>query len=94
MNALALASAFGDFKNYKIIFLTHSKNYKVSQDKLELIADNIVSFDYIPFDSPLNRLENEMTIICLEHFIEIFFLYMSTKGTDIFNNKSYRDEIK
>ena len=35
-----------------------------------------------------------MTIICLEHFIEIFFLYMSTKGTDIFNNKSYRDEIK
>ena len=53
-----------------------------------------MSFDYIPFDSPLDRLENEMTIICLEHFIEIFFLYMSTKGTDIFNNKSYRDEIK
>lgn len=90
-----MASAFGDFKNYKIIFLTHSKDYKVSQEKLKLIADNKVCFDFLPFDTPKNSFENEIAIICLEHFIETFFLLMSKKqGQDFFNNRYYREEIK
>ena len=63
-NALYLTSAFGDFKNFKTIFLAKNRNYKFDAKLLERI-----DFRCIPFEIPQTEIEQELCYICLENIM-------------------------
>ena len=95
--ALDLASAFGDFHNYKIIFLSYSEKYKhIAKNRLPLVNSQKIDFSCLPFEVPESPKEIDMAIICLEHYIDrfLFFRDLTIPTQDYFINRFYRQEYK
>ena len=65
-NSLALTSTFGDFDNYKIVYLMNFGNF--TKENLSSIRSIIkfCNFDWIPFEIPKNTLEKHALILSLD----------------------------
>ena len=66
-NSLAVASTFADFENYVLIFFSNQKKAHKYSGK-DLFGKSSY-FENIPYDIPVNRMELNFSLICLEHFI-------------------------
>lgn len=67
-NSLALASTFASFKNYKLLFLQGTNEYKFDKIKLEKQLEN-VDFEFIPFKTPSNLYEIRLACVALDAVI-------------------------
>eukprot|EP00358_Blepharisma_japonicum_P006165 CAMPEP_0202940410 /NCGR_PEP_ID=MMETSP1395-20130829/559_1 /ASSEMBLY_ACC=CAM_ASM_000871 /TAXON_ID=5961 /ORGANISM="Blepharisma japonicum, Strain Stock R1072" /LENGTH=991 /DNA_ID=CAMNT_0049634873 /DNA_START=326 /DNA_END=3298 /DNA_ORIENTATION=- len=82
-NSLALASTFGDFKNYKNIYLTFSCPESNIAEKISK-----EDFSWLPFEIPQNQEEIEATKIAFDSVISMLSSY--EKSLSVLNGKSVK----